>query len=1070
MANPPRTPIDTFDSFPSTPLSPRSENFDRIRKSANNRFQRRESIASIASSIGAPLDTSGQRRPGSISDNNQNAISTLLQPSITRTGLLPHTSAPASSLHRPPTTRDIPPVTLTNIPNIDPIVFRPYLSQVGSLFQARQQAEPEQSASQWSRRERAGSRDEDSAGYFDSSSPIDRASRPPSRGSISGATPIESPTLSRRRSSGSTRRTQLAVAPLTSIPNVYFDENFHLENPRTFDVVTERSEVIKTPQVQNEDGKGANGSANGAPVAPRKALATNAILQEKLSWYLDTVEIHLISSISAASKSFFAALGSLRELHSEAADSVAKIQKLRLDLEKLDKDMAMGRLEIVRSRQRRQNLQKLGDATIQLQNVIQGAATCEELVEQGDLEQSLHRIAVLEDYACGNAEPEIAQNHSWLCPKPPGDLVDMRRVKALAGFGDGMNQLRARIGAGYQSRFLEALLTDLRHHFESVSHNDTLRRWASTSQRARGGMHVATPSGLPAYLSANSELRSKLSAILIGLKRSKFTTLATATFREAINKEMKSIIRHNLPSSSDDDVESMTSISTRSSRAPLSQQEKSAILARNLRSLEPEDAEELLTNTYCAVGEALRRLQFQCKLLLDVSSDPGISSPVRSPIRRAHTTMSSLDATLSPPLPARSPSPNLQQELTDALDLSSLLGQAVDVAQSQIIKVLKVRAEQSAHLTTPHFVRYFNLNRLFADECEAVSGRSGAALKGVINNQIHEFIPFLADTERQSLATAMQADTWEVKDFHEADSVVLANVLQGMTSDPPSYLKQAYIWEEPSKEEASTTNGDTNGTVTRSATIDEQKFILPNSAILLVHGISRFETLIACIPSISAEVTSAILDYLKLYNSQAYQLVLGAGATRSSAGLKNINSKNLALASQALAFGITLIPYIREFVRRRPAMSGSDLLLDFDRTRNLFQDHQTNIHEKLVEIMTVRAGNHVTTMRSIDMDADAGREGNSPHMEVLAKETAQLYRALAKHLPDHTVAEIMGPVWQSYQEQFTQAFQEADIHTEEGRQRLLRDAEVFNTRLARIDGASAVGAALVNVVNEKTIG
>ena len=47
---------------------------------------------------------------------------------------------PASSTHRQPTARDIPPVTLTNITHVDPAEFRPYLSQVGALYDALQRA------------------------------------------------------------------------------------------------------------------------------------------------------------------------------------------------------------------------------------------------------------------------------------------------------------------------------------------------------------------------------------------------------------------------------------------------------------------------------------------------------------------------------------------------------------------------------------------------------------------------------------------------------------------------------------------------------------------------------------------------------------------------------------------------------------------------------------------------------------------------------------------------------------------------------------------------------------------
>lgn len=48
---------------------------------------------------------------------------------------MPHTSAPASSAHKPPTARDIPPVALTNITHVDASEFKPYLTQVEALYE-----------------------------------------------------------------------------------------------------------------------------------------------------------------------------------------------------------------------------------------------------------------------------------------------------------------------------------------------------------------------------------------------------------------------------------------------------------------------------------------------------------------------------------------------------------------------------------------------------------------------------------------------------------------------------------------------------------------------------------------------------------------------------------------------------------------------------------------------------------------------------------------------------------------------------------------------------------------------
>ncbi|KAH0119116.1 GARP complex component, partial [Aureobasidium melanogenum] len=305
------------------------------------------------------------------------AISTLLQPPIVRTGLLTP-AASASSTYRAPTTRDIPPVTLTNIPKVDTSTFKEYISRVGPLFDNLSRL----------RRETQ-------------SKPQNDAPTSPVLSRHNSTTSLLSPTDSpqpRRRSSAYARRRLNEPTPLSTIPNVYFDENFQLENPRTFDVVSERAEIAPGTAKQEQ-------SANGAPLPPRKALASNAILQEKLSWYMDTVEVHLIQSISSASTSFFAALGSLRDLEQEASDSVSRIQKLRADLAKLDQDMAMGGLEVANLRRRYQNMQKLANAVDQVARVVQDAKNCEELVEKGEYDAAASAMLRLDRLIAGQSEP-----------------------------------------------------------------------------------------------------------------------------------------------------------------------------------------------------------------------------------------------------------------------------------------------------------------------------------------------------------------------------------------------------------------------------------------------------------------------------------------------------------------------------------------------------------------------------------------------------------------------------------------------------------------------------------------
>jgi vacuolar protein sorting-associated protein 54 len=1049
--SPSRRSVESFELLsPNPPQNsafpfPAQQDWATRSSSTGGRYKpRRGSTASSMHSVGGTLDsafksTSGMAM-GPVREQNHNAISTLLQPPIVRTGMLPHTAATAAAAsgHRAPSAKDIPPVTLTNIPHVDPSAFNPYLSQVGNLYEAFQRAKAEADEASSALRRESTKKDEAIELLERGLQPASPASSPrPAQGTTS---PAGTPPRPKRRTSGS-RRALPTITPLSTIPNVYFDENFHLENPRTFDVVSERSEVVRQVRTKGGDDFNANGSVEATQPLGRKALATNAILQEKLSWYMDTVEVHLISSISTASTSFFAALGSLRQLQSEASESVQQIKTLREDLERLDQQMAIGGLKIVDMKRRRENLRRLLDATDQLQAVIAGLSHCDDVVDRGELETGLSRLETIEALITGTLDTTDPATTSWIETRCPSTMVDLRSLRALDGVAEGMQQLKFRIGAGFEARFLNTLLTDLRDHIAKVPSRDTVQRWVLTSNRSRGD-HQRMQSVLPTYINTSPEFRARLRASLMGLSSSNFTNQASASFRDAIVREMKLIIRKYLPSSTDDDAESMTSVSTRGGRGH-SQQDKNSILARNLRAMDPADAEEFFTNIFTDVGEAIRRLSVQVKVLLDVTS--GVSTPplssggFRSPPRSPY--MASIDSSVDPMSFAMSGN-GLQEELMQALDMSSLLGQAVDAAQTQATKLLKVRSEATSQLPLDRFLRYFNLCRSFADECEAVSGRSGAALKGVVNTHITDFVSKFVDFEKQELAKAMESDRWEPQDFGQDDKEVLARILTGMTSDPPEWLQTGSLLEDAKVEPTSNGTDHTNGTTgekdkaknTTPAIVDEERYIVSNSSTVVIRGIERFETLLCVMPGMSSEVSGALCDYIKLFNSRLCQLILGAGAMHS-AGLKNINTKHLAIASQSLSFIIAILPYIRECARRR-ASGNKPSLGEFDNVKRLLHDQQQQIHDKLIDIMSNRATVHVRNIKKIEWDNDAETKRDvSPNMETLTKETVTLHKVINKYLHEVQVRMIMAPVFQSYREQIGTVFREAPIKTSPGKQR-----------------------------------
>ena len=80
---------------------------------------------------------------------------------------------------------------------------------------------------------------------------------------------------------------------------------------------------------------------------------------------------------------------------------------------------------------------------------------------------------------------------------------------------------------------------------------------------------------------------------------------------------------------------------------------------------------------------------------------------------------------------------------------------------------------------------------------------------------------------------------------------------------------------------------------------------------------------------------------------------------------------------------------------------------------------------------------HIKAMKNIDWEEAAKNTSVpvSPYMETLCKETATLQKVLSKHLPEPVLAGIMGPVFQSYKNQWEKAFQEVVVKSEKGKDR-----------------------------------
>lgn len=346
---------------------------------------------------------------------------------------------------------------------------------------------------------------------------------------------------------------------LSTIPEVFFSEDFHLDDPRIFRLVTEGKSVD----------------------------SMNETLQENISWNLDTIEIHLVNEISKSSGSFFNALNDLSEIHGKNQKTVELIAELKSKLEVVKEKKIMHNLKRIELQQKRQNVAKLEQGLVQVTTTLQHAEQASSLLLQGKYEECLDKIDYVDALIRGEC-PDL----KW-----PYPLQDLSVIPGLSQCKGQLTQLRSQAGESYTKLLVDFLLTDLRSHYEEID-------FAQALERLTKGSNYQT--------NVDDGFKQTLTKYIIGLSRSQEMSNAFRRYEECVINEMKNIVRVFLPS--EERSELKDSVSSQNSSA-----NKSTSLSTLIKVMSPREFEVMLIKIFTTVSEGLRRLTVHQKLLMDLA-------------------------------------------------------------------------------------------------------------------------------------------------------------------------------------------------------------------------------------------------------------------------------------------------------------------------------------------------------------------------------------------------------------------------------------------------------------------
>jgi vacuolar protein sorting-associated protein 54 len=412
-----------------------------------------------------------------------------------------------------------------------------------------------------------------------------------------------------------------------------------------------------------------------------------------------------------------------------------------------------------------------------------------------------------------------------------------------------------------------------------------------------------------------------------------------------------------------------------------------------------------------------------------------------------------------------------------------------DLCQRHIASLLNARKEAHVKIDLGEMKVLWDSTTHFVSAMERISGTAGFGLKSTLLTQAKLFVEHLHEEGSAQLLAALDAERWVQADVNSERQAEIDRLTAGkaVLATHPSFspvperrfsssLSSSQLQQQQQGEDdgdlsssndaadsaaavaaaaAASSNGTRKKKEPTEAIVGEGRYKVVWSAVLLVSLLTNYLNVAANFPTLTMDVMQRVVDLLRLFNARTAQLVLGAGAIQATARLRSITAKHLALASQCLGLILVLLPHVRAALAAHLQTKQQAFLLELDRLRQEYAEHQERILGKFVGIIGELVAQSAANTGLRETDWDAMGSAACRFVEEVIKGASTMHKVLVGFLPGGQVQDVFGRVFDLLGVRLREYLEGAQPVTNAGRQRLVDEVSHLVTSLSMLRGVNA---------------